>query len=455
MKKTVLLLAGLLCTGTLARAQWVAQPIGFRFDATPAYLDAVDANVAWAADFDYLNGIGDRQVARTTDGGTTWTVVTIPTLVDGQGITGIVGLSATTALISVVDGNQGGGSILKTTDGGATWTVRTNAAQFADPRSYPDMITFFNATDGVCLGDHLPGDRSYEIYRTTDAGTTWTRVADAALPPTVTDEFGPYTILGHQIGASVVGNTLWYPTSEGRVFKSADKGLTWTVSDTGLGTDIQSVAFRDAANGLAVAIDGSGGPSHALVRTTDGGTTWQLVNFTGPLHPLALDNVPGTSQYLSVGSDFSGLGGTNDAGSSYSRDNGQTWINLENTRSHTALDVAAPTVAWSAALDAATGQGLGVYKLTSTALAAAKDVALQRGLSVFPNPSTDGRFTVKLAALPAEAQLLVFDALGRTVRTQPLTTAALALDLSQQPAGVYTLQIRTGAGTAQQKLVIK
>jgi photosystem II stability/assembly factor-like uncharacterized protein len=453
MKKTVLLLTGLLLSGMGAQAQWLLQPASFRFDATPAYIDAVDANVAWAADYDYLEGYGDRQVARTINGGATWTVSTIPNLVDGQEITGIAALSATTAVISVLDGNQGGGSLLKTTDGGATWTVRTTVGQFDNESSYPDLVTFFNATEGVAVGDPLPGNNSFEIYTTADAGSTWTRVPDAGLPAALPSEYGALGILGGLLPPAVVGNSIRFISTEGRVFSSINKGLTWTVSTPGL-PEIQSIAFRDVNNGLAMAIDQTGGPNHTLARTTDGGASWQVVNYTGPMHAIALDNVPGTSQFISVGIDLM----NNDAGSSYSRDNGQTWVSIETTRSHASIDVASPTAAWSGAINDATGTGLGFYKLTSTVLSSTKDVVLQRGLSVFPNPSADGQFTVKLASgLSSEAQVTVFDALGRAVysRAAKAATPSLALDLSRQAAGVYTLQLQTASGTAQQKLVIQ
>ncbi|UOG76825.1 hypothetical protein MTX78_09545 [Hymenobacter tibetensis] len=54
-------------------------------------------------------------------------------------------------------------------------------------------------------------------------------------------------------------------------------------------------AFRNAANGLAKDEEGN------LTRTTDGGLTWTPVLPTGPLHVTGLDNVPGTSTYVSVG----------------------------------------------------------------------------------------------------------------------------------------------------------
>jgi hypothetical protein len=83
-------------------------------------------------------------------------------------------------------------------------------------------------------------------------------------------------------------------------------------------------------------------------------------------------------------------GADNDAGSSFSRDNGQTWIALEDNLSHIVVDAASPTAVWSGAF------GPGVYKLTSTILSTRNDVAVQQGLNVYPNPSTDGQFAIKV-----------------------------------------------------------
>ena len=108
----------------------------------------------------------------------------------------------------------------------------------------------------------------------------------------------------------------------------------------------------------------------------------------------------------------------------------------------------------------AMGSG-GIYKATNVIALANRDASLQSVLSVHPNPSATGAFTVELGAnLQAGAQLTVADALGRQVKSQTLNATVVgskkfALDLSNEKSGVYTLQIRTAAGIATQKLVIE
>lgn len=443
MKQTTLLTAALVGLTSVAHAQWASQPVGFSGTAAAVYIDAVDNSVAWATAAELVAMNANQQFARTMNGGTTWTVDTVTGLGPNDQVTSIFGLNATTAWVTVLR-DAAPGQILKTTDGGATWTVQTTPTQFAGARSWPNYVHFFNATEGVAIGDPDTSLAGFEIYTTANGGTTWTRVA--GVPASTMGEVGLVT------PPAAAGNSLWFGSNEGRVFYSTDKGATWAVSNTGIG-EINSIAFRDATNGLALSLD-ENSTSHLLARTTNGGQTWNPVTYTGPLHGVGIDNVPGTGQYVSVGANI----GNGDTGSSYSRDNGQTWVALENTVDHYVLDFASPTAAWSSRISSGTGAGQGVNKLTSTVLGNRAVAASQLGLNVYPNPSTDGRFTVAAQQARGAVAWRVFDALGRqVVANQPGATPAgsLTVDLSREKAGLYTLELRTDAGVAQQKLVVR
>ena len=95
---------------------------------------------------------------------------------------------------------------------------------------------------------------------------------------------------------------------------------------------------------------------------------------------------------------------------------------------------------------------VGVATPNRTALAA-------RGLSVYPNPSTDGVFELE-ADEPAlrAAPYAVLDITGRVVRTATAaapTTAPRTIDLRGQAAGLYTLRLTTPNGAVVQKLVVE
>ncbi|MCC3154235.1 T9SS type A sorting domain-containing protein [Hymenobacter sp. BT770] len=89
---------------------------------------------------------------------------------------------------------------------------------------------------------------------------------------------------------------------------------------------------------------------------------------------------------------------------------------------------------------------------------ATRDAALAAALSVSPNPSPDGRYTLH-ATEPAllAGPLTVLDASGRVVRHEAAASPATTrrLDLDDLARGLYTLQVFTGKGLITKKLVVQ
>lgn len=91
-------------------------------------------------------------------------------------------------------------------------------------------------------------------------------------------------------------------------------------------------------------------------------------------------------------------------------------------------------------------------------VASTQDAALAAALNIFPNPSTNGVFTVAASGRESDltnATLTVRNMLGSVVLQQPAGRAGRArtLDLQAQPAGIYTLRLDTPSGFVVQKLV--
>ena len=453
MSKQLLSSLGLCLLSLTARAQWVSQPIGFASNqVVPLYLDAVDANTAWAVGSDALsNNYAVPQLARTVNAGQTWAVTNLPVSAStSETVTSMAAISPSTAWLTTVEPNGSRGRILRTTDSGQSWTVQSGPTVFGNAASFPTLVRFFSPTEGVAVGEELPGTATgFEIYTTANAGQTWTRVLN--LPPALANE--SLVVLP----PAVFGSNIWFVTDKGRVFRSPDRGQTWTaalIDPAGL-EPTGAIAFRDAQNGLLSSIDDNGGTDHLLYRTADGGRTWTEVVYTGPLHGIGLSAVPGTTQFVSTGSDLFGNG---DDGSSVSRDNGQTWVALERSINHLTVEFLSPTVGWSGGFQpSGSGFSSSANRFNSTLLATRTDAALQAGLRVVPNPATGGLFRLESARTGASAATVrVLDVAGRLVQQQPWNPAApLALDLSREPAGLYVLEVQAASGTARQKVVVQ
>ncbi|MCC2545193.1 T9SS type A sorting domain-containing protein [Hymenobacter sp. BT175] len=460
MKK--ILLSALLLSSIGASAQmapWVLQNNGASPQTPPEFfsrqMHTVSANVAWQLLQD-ANGTGNGvfTFSRTANGGALWEFGSINGTV-GYSAAGIHAMDAQTAFVAQYGETAGGGEILKTTNGGNTWTKVTTASQFRGPAGFANWVYFFDANNGVSLGDPTSG--SFEVLTTSNGGTTWTRVPAGNLPAPL--DATEYALVGSYYA---LGNTIWAGTTHldaagnglpTRVLKSTDRGLTWTASAlTPISEAISRLAFVDQNNGLAFS-------GMTLIRTTDGGATWSNVNYTGNFNHFDFDVVDGTNMYISVGSSVQTVTTRQDYGSSISTDNGQTWRDLERGEYKSSVDVINRTTGYAGAQTDAQGAG-GVYKLNATALPA-RNASVQQALGVYPNPSATGVFQVKLnSGIKADAQIRVIDAVGREVYNRQLnptavTTLETTVDLSREKSGIYTLELRTAEGVAQQKVVIQ
>lgn len=342
----------LMCVHTFAQT-WLTQATGFTAPSRGiTNVSIVNPNVVWASAYD---GSGANAIVhdftRTLNGGTTWT----PGVYNAPGISGfstaqLFALNQDTAWVIMYNGTAGGGKVIRTNDGGANWFVQPTAA-FTAPAGFGNVIHFFNANEGFCMGD--PNGGYYEIYTTTNGGTNWTRVPSANIPPPLTvNEYGLTN------SYAVVGNKIWFGTTQGRIYKSNNKGLNWTVHNTPFASNvyIHALAFKDSLNGLALGVIGT--TNAGIIKTTDGGLTWTMLT-TGPTGGLdaksTIAYVPGTRGTYVIGSIYNTM-----PGSAYTCDDGNTWTYIDNVQhAHTSFINSNTGFSGSFNVDAFTG---GMFK---------------------------------------------------------------------------------------------
>ena len=319
MKKIIWIFCILILSGSCSYAQWIDQASGFTAVSRGIRcIYAVSPTIVWASAYDGSGlGAACQDVTMTTNGGTLWTPRTVAG-VTNLDIANIVAIDASTAWVCMFPpaATTTGMGIYKTTNGGVSWS-RQATATFSNANSFPDVVYFWDQNIGYCMGDPINGD--FEIYTTTNGGTTWTLVPGANIPNPVAGEYG---VIGYY---SSVGNITWFGTNLGRIYKSIDYGNNWTVSAIpGWGAKYVQPFFRDALNGLAQ--DKSAASTGALVKTTDGGTTWTPVTTIGSVFTTDMAYVPGTaSTWVSTGA------ATGYTGVTYSFNDGVNWSNMAAT----------------------------------------------------------------------------------------------------------------------------
>jgi photosystem II stability/assembly factor-like uncharacterized protein len=312
-----ILTATLLLAPALAAAQWTPQASGT--NAELRGLVAVSATVVWAS--------GTRgRFARTVDGGKSWTVDSVAGASDLD-FRDVYASSATRAwLMSAGPADTGQAKIFRTDDG-ARWTMQFDSRQKG---VFLDAISFWDDQHGIAMSD--PVDGRLFILTTDDAGATWNHMPAENAPHVLPGEAAfaaSGTCLTVQGSSSVWIGTGGGPTA--RVFRSTNRGRTWTVAATPVragssAAGIFSVAFTDSKHGVAVGGEYTKpkAASDNVALTDDGGVTWRLAR--GPMprgYMSGVAFVPGTRGQSIVAV---GLGGT-----ARSTDGGESWTMVDST----------------------------------------------------------------------------------------------------------------------------
>ncbi|MET0494566.1 MAG: cellulose binding domain-containing protein [Actinoplanes sp.] len=258
--------------------------------------DPVDTSRVYAAVGMYTNSWDPNNgaILRSTDRGATWQVTTLP-FKNGGNMPGR-GMGERLAVdphdnSHVFFAAEGGNGLWRSTDYGATWakvTAFPNAGDYvadpADTSGYQSQnqgltwVTFDDANRSVYVG---VADKENPVYRSTDGGVTWARVAGQ-----------PTGYLAHK--GVIAGNYLYIATSDtGGPYDGAKGQVARLNTTTGEWTDVSPVKLaagddlyfgysglsvdRQKPGTLIVATQVSWWPDAIFFRSTDSGATWTRI----------------------------------------------------------------------------------------------------------------------------------------------------------------------------------
>ena len=291
----------------------------------------MSARVAWAS------GSGGT-VVHTTDGGATWIEQTVPGA-RSQDLRSIVAFDANTAVVAATSGD-----IWRTQNGGRSWT---NVYKSADS-VFLDAIGFWDAQSGsaprgVVLGDPIGG--RFFVLTSDDGGRSWRRASSESRPVAQQGE-GAFAASGSSL---VMHSTThaWIGTGVrvARVFRTADAGKTWSVAaaplaDATPSSGVFAVSFADALRGVAVGgdFDKPTQREGSATVTMDGGITWVAATTAPNGFRSGVAIVPGTDAATVVAV------GTN--GTDISFDGGRSWT-LADTVGYHAVRFAPDGAGWA------------------------------------------------------------------------------------------------------------
>ena len=305
--KNLLFIVVILISSQVVFGQWVKQTVETK--ASLRGLSVVSEKVVWAS------GTGGT-VIRTVDGGTTWKVMAVPDAAKLD-FRDIEAFDENTAYILSI-GNGDSSRIYKTIDGGATWKQQFVGTQ---KETFFDALACWDKNNCLAMSDPVGGH--YYLIATKD-GETWTPVVSNKMAATIDGE-AAFAASGTCLIAN--GKTNAFIVSGGdaaRVFKSTDRGVTWTAANSPIvsgtsGSGIFSIAMWDAKTGVIVGgnYEKPNEIKSNLAFTTDGGTTW-----------IATKGLFGYRSGVAY-VDSKHLVAVGSGGSDMSTDGGKTWTNID------------------------------------------------------------------------------------------------------------------------------
>jgi photosystem II stability/assembly factor-like uncharacterized protein len=308
MKRFFLAVSLIDLFSSIAFAQWQTQTSGTQSDLRG--LCVVSPSCAWVSG---TNGT----YARTTDGGKTWSVGTVPGA-EKLDFRDVEAFGETTAyLLSAGPGDAS--RIYKTVNGGKSWAMQFRSTS---PAAFLDAIAFWDEKNGIALGDPVHG--RFQLIVTADGGANWKPLAPGTLAPALPGEMA-FAASGTCL-VTFGEADVWFATGgakSARVFHSQDRGQTWEMSKTPVvagaaSAGIFSIAFRDKHHGMIVGGDfRKPNDSGATAATTsDGGKTWTPLKIGLPYRSAV---AWAKDRWVAVGT----------SGSHVSLDNGATWKLLD------------------------------------------------------------------------------------------------------------------------------
>ena len=433
-----------------------------------------------------LAGSGSGTIYRTSDGGRSWTrgpVSFIPgenkdlhdlhlignnVIAVGElgrilkspdyGLTTVVpnevpNLPYTTDIEILSDNNyvmscrQAGNTFAHSSDSGKTWTAQ---------RSSFSQTPFFIANNGQGL---LVSFTNNKLLRSRDGGVSWTETTtsvsridqgafiDAATFVGNDEQAGNFILSTDTLNTistvaypannierlQAVDANIWFALDNRRdLYRTTDGGSTWQLMNQNSAEVFQ---FEDSLNAWGVA-GSNANLNLGVVRTSDGGTTWTRV-ITGSNFDNARFNYIAKSGDVIIASAISFWR----SGLLISTDNGLSWTVQHDVLPYgeaTAIEINQyGTWIYNDLVDFVIENRTITSTTSSVGLSEAKTKPIQ--FELFPNP-TQGRLNIKLEKAAVGEQLRIFNLTGKLMLESTIKKDQLSLNLDL-PTGLYLVSI--------------
>jgi len=383
-------------------------------------VSAPDDNNVWACG-------NAGKVLRTTNGGVNWSNAGGGIIPVTLSLYNIFGIDGNTALVTGTSGTAT--FVYRTSNAGVTWTQ-----VFTQPSGFIDAILMGNAQAGFMVGDPVGG--RWSLWGTTSGGITWDS-AQFRLP-----QAGTEAGWNNAFYFDAVSQAVWFGTSNTRIYRSTNL-ILWSTEVTPGQVNSSALWFNSSTNGM------TGGAG--LLFTTNGGTTW--ANTGSPL--------PGTAAIVGINGTGSRWTVVRNAAQIYfSTNDGVAWV-IQYTApagnyTHVNKSRTSGLVFWAVRDNGGITQGNTLLGIQPISGVVPSNFSLKQNYPNPFNPSTNIKFTI-----PKESfvNMEAFDVLGRLVKSLVSENLKAGIyeinfDASELNSGTYFYKITAGSFIETKKMIL-
>ncbi|QIE60322.1 T9SS type A sorting domain-containing protein [Rasiella rasia] len=378
-------------------------------------------------------GAQDNSTMRTTTGGlTNWNIIN-----GGDGFQPLVDATDTNVIYALSQR----GAFVKSTNDGASFSSATSGIAASDRKNW-DTPTTFDPSDSQTL--YYGANR---LYRSTDAAASWT-----AISPDLTNGSGggnnTYGTITTIDVSPLDSDLIYVGTDDGNVWVTQNGGNDWTNISVGIPNRwvTKVLADRDDVNRVFVTLSGYryGEDEGNVYRSSNRGQVWGAIGASLPDIPIN-DIVKDANGNTFLATDVGVFGAATEA---------YVWQVIDGNMPSVVvndLHIHEP----SGMLYAAT-YGRSIYKLDLASVTlSTSEIEDTIKASIFPNPASDV-VTIALTETVAQANIVIFDALGREVGNHSFKNQQrLVLSISTLETGSYFVKVITPFATSTKKLIVK
>lgn len=273
-----------------------------------------------------------------------------------------------------------------------------------------------------------------DVYKSIDRGNTWTNLNS-----------GVGSVEFISISPSNP-NVIYVCGVNGAVKRTDNGGMNWVTLNLPQGGNVKSIEVHPT-DPTEVYIAYTGYQAGKVYRSSNSGFSW--TNITG-----SLPNIPTHKILYKTGTMDGELFLATDLGVYYRTDSQGDWVKLGQGLPNVIINDIEIHYATNLLRAATFGRGVWEVPIDEASLSVGENELPQNSVEIYPNPTIDKNFTISLQNLSGNKNIIVYNLIGSIVKEINTTANEEKIDLNSFSNGLYMVKIINDGKSITKKIVV-